>query len=107
MSELEKTVAYLSKVIKTHRVSIFWALAFLCLVLLIVRVREVATLLFASYGIALLLDPIVCWFERKNSSRTSAILIIGAIISGILLMLVVVAVPALIYEYQQLIMHLA
>ena len=106
MSELEKTVSYLSKQLKSHRVSLFWAIAFFCLLLLVIRVREVATLLFASYGISLLLDPIVCWFEKKKSSRTSAIFIIGSILAGAFLLLLVVAVPSLIHEYQQLIIHL-
>ena len=106
MGELEETVAYLRTAVQTHRKTIFWSVCALLFFLLVAQVKEVASLLLASYGLALLLDPVVTRFEERGVSRTVAILGIGGVLFAFGLLLLVLLVPAVVGEYQQLIVNL-
>ena len=105
-SELERTVDYLKESVVAHRKAIFWIFTLALLMVLMVEVREVVVLLLAAYGISLLLDPIVTWMERRGIPRSLAIIAIGAAIVLTVRGLVILAVPDLIDQYQELVHRL-
>ena len=105
ISELQQTVEYLQSALVKHRIKVFWFCALFLLILFLFCVKELTTLLLASYGIALLLDPIVSFFEKKRISRAISIVTIGVVIFGGSFLIFLLAVPVLISQYQGLILH--
>ena len=102
MSELEATVRYLSERVSSHRRTIFWLISFALLLWLASAVKEITTLLLASYAIALLLDPILKKLGRWKISRGLAVVLIYLVLTLTVLALLVLAIPTIIREYRDL-----
>lgn len=105
LSELQRTVKYCRDAAITYRHSIFWLIATGLLLFVILQVKEVASLLLLSYGIALLFDPIVRRMNAWISRGASVILLeLGALV--IVFGLVLLVVPLFFQEYQVLLKNL-
>ncbi len=104
-SELQRTVAYCRETAIAYRHSIFWLLATGLLLFVVLQVKEVATLLLLSYGIALLFDPLVTKMSSRIS-RGAAVLVLelGALVFVFGMFLLVV--PLFFQEYQVLLKNL-
>ncbi len=102
-SGLEANVEYVKRRFYANRKAIFWCAFGLATFWLLLRVKEVTSLLVLSYVLALLLDPVVARMERKGMSRGLAIGALFALILIIILAFVALAVPAIITEYGNLV----
>ncbi len=106
MSELENTVAYLQHSVAKNKKSIFWIITGLLFFYFLLQVQEIAALLLASYGMALLLDPIVSKLEARGVPRAGSIIGIGAVVCIAIVVLFALALPQIIVEYQDLLKNL-
>jgi len=106
MGELQASDEYIRSSIIRNRKGLFWLISALLLLLLLVKVRELTTLVLLSYGISLLLDPIVSKLEKRNISRSLAVIGIYVLIILVAVLLVLMLVPAAIREYRDLIQFL-
>ncbi len=105
-SELEQTVLYLQDSLSTHKKGVFWTLCAILFFFFVLQVQEVSALLLASYGIALLLDPVVSALQKKGISRAFSIVALGGGFVLLTTLLFALAVPQIIIEYQELIKNL-
>lgn len=106
MSELEATVVYLQESLAKNKKAIFWGVSALLFFVFVMQVQEVSALLLASYGIALLLDPVVSSLQQKGISRAVSIVALGGAFLLFSALLFALAVPQIIIEYQELIKNL-
>jgi len=106
MSELEATVKYLKSSATKNRKNILWFCAAGLLLLLVIEVREVATLLLAAYTFAILLDPLVTCLEERKIPRSFSIITIGVLVVLLTLGFMLLAIPPLLREYRELIQYL-
>jgi predicted PurR-regulated permease PerM len=106
MGEFQATVEYLRDSLIKYRRTVFWVLSAAFLLVLLAAVKEVTTLVLAAYGIALLLDPIVSSLEKRRVSRSVSIICIFIILLAAVLALIIIAGPAIVQEYQDLIQFL-
>jgi len=102
MSELQKTVSYLRKSIFDNRVVIFWTCLAVFLLFIAAEVKEVTTLLIASYVIALVIDPLILRLERWKMRRGFAIIALGLVSFILVLFLLIAGLPSLLVEFQEL-----
>ncbi len=73
--------------------TIVWTIILALFIWLALAVREVTSLLLASYATAILLEPIVSRLQRAGVSRTIAIIWLGSILILLLAILLIVAGP--------------
>lgn len=100
--EVQATIEYLGDVAFRHRKFLFWGVFGLCLLWLLVEVKEVTALLLLSYAIAILMEPLVERCERTGMSRSTAIIAFGILMLGGFVTVIGIAVPAAIQEYGRL-----
>lgn len=105
-SELEADVEFLKTSIFRNRKLLFWVLSLFLLGFLLLQVKEITTLLAASYGIALLLDPFVTGLERRRVPRSLSIIALILFLFALLFLLVLIAVPIIVDQYRDLILFL-
>ncbi|MDR2337132.1 MAG: AI-2E family transporter [Deltaproteobacteria bacterium] len=86
-----------------YRKLLIWGVVLGLLVWLCLAVQEIAFLFVASYGISLLLDPLVTRLETKGIARSVSILALMFLLIFILVLVVILAIPVVIEEYQNLV----
>ena len=101
--EIEATVEYVKRTIFTKRKEIFWFLFFLALCWLILQIKEIATILFLSYFISLLLDPILTKLQNRRVPRALSLIILAIIFLVFITTFMAVAIPAILDEYSSLV----
>ncbi len=106
MNENETSTEVMQSWLKENRKLLFWAGVLVLLVSLLYAIKEITTLLFLAYGISLLLDPLVDRLERLKISRSLSLLVLCLLFVLIFVGFIVVAIPLLIREYQDLIVAL-
>ncbi len=106
MKEDERLIDNVKGWLSLNRGLVFWSFSIVLSFWLLIAVKELTALVFLSYGIAILLDPIVSRWEKRGISRSLSI--IGLMLGLVLLILIVIAVaiPALVQEYHTLIIQL-
>ena len=98
MSELERTVEYLSrKLIEKKRLFIL-LLILVSLFYLFTAVPEVGSVLIASYLAALLLEPWILALEKRKISRFSAVLLIILCFALLFFAFIFFALPGIIEQ---------
>ncbi|HMO18495.1 MAG TPA: AI-2E family transporter [Oligoflexia bacterium] len=104
-SELQKTLEYLGVLRDEYRAEIRIFILLFIFYLFYSLVREITTLVLASYLIALLLDPLLLKFEKWGFSRSTGMLIIfGALIVFISVVLWIL-IPPLAFQTRELILN--
>ena len=98
-SELEATVEYLKRTLAGQKKRFFWAIVTILVICLAVKVKEVTTLLFVSYTIALLIDPIVTKMERLGVRRSISVIALATVLSLFIAIFLGIAIPQLVSEY--------
>lgn len=98
-SEVEATVEYLKRLIAANRKAVFWGLFTITLFWLVNEMKEVTLLLFVSYAIALLIDPLVTKLERKGIRRGLSVVLLATFIFIVIAVFLGVAIPQVIAEY--------
>jgi len=98
MSELEKTVNYLSKQLSEHKRFFLLLLIVVSLFYLFTAVPEVGSVLIASYLVALLLEPWILALEKRKISRFSAVLLIIFCFALLFFSFVFFALPGIIEQ---------
>ncbi len=66
-------------------------------------IRDVLIILFLSFILAILIDPLADWFEKRKIPRGLAVLAVYVILITILSLILVLLVPPIILQFQQLI----
>lgn len=89
-----------------NRRLVLWVVCLAFVAWIAIAVQEVVALLLLAYGIATLLEPVVARLERKGVSRTSSIIGFGTFLLLLLGLLLVLAIPAIIKQYDLLITEL-
>ena len=92
-SELEATVEYLKRTLAGQKKRFFWAIFTILVICLAVKVKEVTTLLFVSYTIALLIDPIVTKMERLGVRRSISVIALATVLSLFIAIFLGIAIP--------------
>ncbi len=87
-------------VIDHYRRPFIWAVIIALFAWLCISVQEIVFLFLFSYAISILIDPVVTRLEKKGVSRSCSIFGFLSTIIIILIMIIVLAVPKLISEYQ-------
>ncbi|MCC6932964.1 MAG: AI-2E family transporter [Deltaproteobacteria bacterium] len=85
------------------RKPIVWLILLSIATLLAIHMQELFLLVLMSYGLALLLDPIVSRMTGKRVSRSSAVLLIGLVFVLAFLFIIAFAFPAIARQYNSLI----
>ena len=88
------------------RKPIVWIVLLVIFTTLAIRMQELFLLLLASYGVALLLDPIVSKMTGKRLSRSGAIMAIGGLTVVLFFAALAFIIPSLIHQYNNLINQL-
>lgn len=102
MSEFEKTIAYLKETFFRNQVIIFWISLAAFLFYIASEVKEITTLLIASYVIALVLDPLIIRLEKYKVRRGFAVIALGVLSFLLFLFLLLAGLPSLIKEFEEL-----
>ncbi|MDD2942869.1 MAG: AI-2E family transporter [bacterium] len=86
-----------------NRKPLFWVVCIGIFIWLSLAIREITTLLLTAYAIAVLLDPLLLWLEKRRVSRSFAIIFFGLVLLLFFILLVIVAIPLIVSEYAHLI----
>jgi len=65
-------------------------------------IKDVLALLLISLFLAVLIDPLADWFEKKNIPRTLAVLLVYVILISLVSLIIVLLIPPLTTQFQQL-----
>lgn len=65
-------------------------------------IRDVISLLVVSLILAILIDPLADWFERKKIPRTLAVLLVYLVLISLIGLFVVLIIPPLTAQFEQL-----
>jgi len=89
--------------VKENRRALFWIVSVGLFLWLAFAVKEITALVLLSYGLAILLDPLVTRLEKLKLSRSFSV--VGILVSFLVLIFAMLwlAVPAIITEYAALI----
>jgi predicted PurR-regulated permease PerM len=101
-SELQKTIEYLGHLREQYRAEIRLFLLFAVFFLFYSLVRELTTLVLASYLVALLFDPVLRKMEKKGISRTKGVVLLYAVFTFVVLGILWMLVPRLAHESMEL-----
>ena len=101
-SELERTVEYLLRVSKAYRRVLYFCGCFVLLIILLSYLRGITTLVLASYGTALLLDPLLANAERRGMSRSKTLILYTISITLFFIAFILLAIPTLVTEVRTL-----
>jgi len=82
-----------------YRKLIVWGITIALLVWLCMAVQEIVLLLLISYGVALLIDPLVTEFENKKVPRAVSVSVLMCMLLLAVVLIVIVAVPVIVSEY--------
>jgi len=85
-----------------NRKLLFWFVVVLVAAYILWLVREITLLLLISYGLAVLLDPLVDRLEGRGFSRTTATIFIVTAFSALILNLLLLCIPYVVNEFFQL-----
>ncbi len=96
----EPVLSFLGKHLSDNRRLLVWSLVIAFLLWLVIAVKEVTVLLFASYFLSLLLDPLVDRFETWGVRRGLAIFTVLFALTFAIVGFIAILVPTLIAEYQ-------
>ena len=88
--------------IRVNTRTIGWTVVLIAVGAILVEIKELTTLLALAYGLALLLDPVIDWFEARGVSRTLAILFVGTIVFAVIFLGLILAVPVAVREVANL-----
>lgn len=66
-------------------------------------IRDVLAILFVSIILSILIDPLADWFEKRKIPRGIAVLVVYVILITILSLVIILLVPPIISQFQQLI----
>ena len=88
--------------LQSYRGLILWGIALAVVLWIAVSVKEVSSLLLLSYGIATLIEPLVRRCEH-GMSRGLAVFSVLILITMVLLLLVLLAIPVFVEQYRNLI----
>ncbi len=64
--------------------------------------RDVLMIIFAAVFLAILLDPLADWFEKRKIPRVLAVLLVYILLLALLSLIVVLIIPPLTAQFQQL-----
>jgi predicted PurR-regulated permease PerM len=103
VGQVEATVEYLKRRARVNRKAIFWTCLAALLLWVMHQAKEVTSLLILSYVFSLLIDPIVSRMERYRISRGASIVLLYLFVFLALFAMIAIAVPAIISEYDTLV----
>jgi predicted PurR-regulated permease PerM len=92
--------------IQTFHIStltIIKVIAILLILWFLYLILDVLTIIFASVILAILIDPLADWFEKKKVPRSLAVLLVYLILISLLSLMIALVIPPVISQFHQLI----
>lgn len=102
ISELQKTIEYVGVLKSRYKSEIRLVILAGIFFLFYSQVRELTTLVLASYLVALLLDPVLVQLERNGFGRTKGLILTYGMLALVVVLVLSILVPRLAYETVEL-----
>lgn len=106
MVQLEDLFAGARNWFLSNKRAIFWIVSIGLMIYACLLVKEVTVLLLLSYGIAILIEPLVSKLEARKVPRGVGVFLILGGITAVVLLLVLLIVPTIVSEYADVIARL-
>lgn len=92
-----------SQLINISTITIIKVILILLSLWFIYLIRDVLIILFVSFILSILIDPLADWFEKRKIPRGLAVLTVYVILITILSLILILLVPPIVLQFQQLI----